>query len=177
MHRRSPRRGNVPLLVASIAVGLLFVVMVVDFAFPPSHVQAQGEPLVGTPRLPGNLTDSPTQTLAAAGMSLSFAPGAFNDVVFGLAMGADVSGTFAATAAVHAYLLAPGTFESMETGQPISGALWSAGPVGSGGIALAVPAGTWYLLFTGGAATTPTTVELTTALLAVYPPPGAPPIA
>jgi hypothetical protein len=177
VHRRAPRRGSVPLLVVSIAVGLLFVVMIVDFAFPPSHVQTQGEPLAGAPSLPSNLTAAPTQVLAPAGTSLSFAPGTFNDVVFGLAMGADVSGTFAANAGVRAYLLAPGAFEAMETGQPVSSAFWSSGTVGSAGIALAVPAGTWYLLFTGGSVSSPTTVELTTALLAVYPPPGAAPIA
>lgn len=176
VHRRSPRRGNLPLLVVSIAVGLLFVVMVVDFVFPPSRVQTQGEPLGGSPALPSNLTNAPTQVLASAGTTLAFAPGTFNDVVFGLAMGADVSGTFTASAGVRAYLLAPGPFEAMETGQTISGALWSSGTVGSDGIDLAVPAGTWYLLFTGGSATSPTSVELTTALLAVYPPPGAPPI-
>ena len=176
MHRRGPRRGNLPLLVVSIAAGLLFVVMVVDFAFPPSHVETQGQPLAGTPSLPSNLTAAPTQVLATAGTTLSFAPGTFNDVVFGLAMGADVSGTFAANAGVRAYLLPPGPFEAMEMGQPIVGALWSSGTVGSDGIGLAVPAGTWYLLFTGGSGTSSTTVELTTTLLAVYPPPGAPPI-
>lgn len=165
-----------PLLVVSIAAGLLFVVLVVDYAFPPSHVQAQGEPLGTSPTLPTNLTAPETQSLASAGTTLDLAPGMFNDVVFGLAMGADVSGTFAASGGIHAYLLAPGPFEAMEMGQPVSGALWSVGPVASGGIALPVPAGTWYLVFAGGSGTGLTTVEFTTALEAVFPPPGAPPI-
>lgn len=176
MRRRSPRRGNLPLLVASIAVGLLFVVVVVDYAFPPTHAQAQGQPLGTAPSLPANLTQSTTQVLTPAGTSLSFSPGTFNDVVFGLAMGADVSGTFAASSGIRAYLLAPGPFEAMEGGGAIKGALWSTGTVGSAGIALAVPAGTWYLVFAGGSATGPTTIDFTTSLLAVYPPPGAPPI-
>lgn len=176
MRRRSPRRGNLPLLVVSIAVGLLFVVIVVDYAFPTSRAEEQGQSLGNPPSLPANLTQPTTQVLALQGTTLSFAPGTFNDVVFGLAMGADVSGTFRASAGVQAYLLAPGPFEAMEMGQTASGALWSTRTVESAGIALAVPAGTWYLVFCGGSTAGPTTVQLTTALLAVYPPPGGTPI-
>ncbi|MCI4335680.1 MAG: hypothetical protein L3K17_00575 [Thermoplasmata archaeon] len=176
MHRRPSGRGNLPLLVVSIAAGLLLVLVVVDYAFPTSHPQAFGTPLVSQPSLPSNLTTSRAQVLVPSGTNLNIDSGAFNDVVFGLAMGASVSGTFMSNAPVTAYLLTPAAFESLETDQSAPGSLWSVGPVDSGGIELTVPAGTWYVAFTSANPQGSTMVEFTTSLVAVYPPPGGAPL-
>ncbi len=167
--RPSPR-GNVPLLVASIASGLLLVTVVLAWApAAPSPSSGAHLPVVSPVAPAPNSTAMANVTFVRAGSAYLVPAGGFEDVLLQLAMPGDVSGVYAATGNVTGWVLSTEEFRSFETNGTVRLAAWSAGPAPGAVLNLALPEGTWYLVFAALDSTTPTVVSVTNDIEAVFP--------
>lgn len=166
---RRPR--SVPLLTASVAGGLLLVLVVLTWttpsASPANSPVAHPIPLPSPP--PGAL---PSIVIIPAGMSYQLPAAAFEDVVFQLTMTASVSGAFSANGNVTAIILTTMEFVSFESTGSATGASWGSGPAPGGVLGVTLPAGTYYLVFANLEGHAPAMVHVVSGIQADFPAPA-----
>ncbi len=170
MRRRPAAIGNIPLLVASIASGLLLVTLVLAMAPSPQGTIPPAYSPVVSPTPPNRpTTELPNVTFVSAGTVYLVPAGAFEDVLLHLALSGDLSGSYSASANVTGWLLSSSEFRSLETNGTVGQPLWSAGPAPGGTFDLALASGTWYLVFADLDAAVPTEVHITSDIEAIFP--------
>ncbi len=161
-----------PLLVASIAGGLLLVTLTVAWLPVGSRGSAQPglEPIAPSAPPPRNPPILPNVTFLPAGADFLLAPGASEDVLVHLPMPADLSGAFGADAPVRLALLTTGGFLTYETNGSWGTPIWASGPAPAAALSVAIPSGTWYLVLANPDPLHGAEVDLTAALEATFPP-------
>ncbi|HZY92704.1 MAG TPA: hypothetical protein VFG07_08065 [Thermoplasmata archaeon] len=169
----SPRRlRNVPLLTASVSSALLVVLLVVAWT-TPAFTASSSSVLRAPPSAPPDRGTGalPTMVIVPAGSTYQLPAGAFQSVVFQLSMAASVNGSFSASGLVTSTILTAAGFESFETTGLPPGSLWLTGPSSGGSVGIALPAGTYYLVFADLGSAHSTFVSVASGIAATFPPP------
>jgi hypothetical protein len=105
-------------------------------------------------------------TIQASGTERNIPSGYYWAIGFTISTSASVTGSVQATNGVEIYVLNPTNYQSFVRTSFTSGAAWTSGPLSDASFSVSLGPGTWYMVFESPDPAIPTSVLLTSDLIA-----------